>query len=133
MAEREVTRAIILDDKDRVLLGKRSRGMGANQWALVGGKPDKDETKEETIVREVREELGVEFTPTFYKEEVDTATDPIHPWHVYFYTGGIKGTLQPKEDEISEAVYVGSNDLANYDIAFNHRERLEEFFRGRNR
>jgi 8-oxo-dGTP pyrophosphatase MutT (NUDIX family) len=133
MTEREVTRAIILDDEGKVLLGKRARGMGANQWALIGGKPDPNESLEICIKREVLEELGIEFEPVFYKEELDTATDPEKPWKVYFYTGISQGELNPKPDEISAVVYVSQDDLDRLDIAFDHRERLIEFFEERSK
>ena len=61
-----VCRAIILDNQNRVLLGKRARGNGVGQWALVGGRPEGVETPEQTIVREVKEELGINFIPQFF-------------------------------------------------------------------
>lgn len=51
-----VHQAVVLDG-DRVLLAVRSDIRG---WELPGGNPDPGESGEETLVREVREETGVE-------------------------------------------------------------------------
>jgi ADP-ribose pyrophosphatase YjhB (NUDIX family) len=55
-----VTRAIILNNEGKVLLGKRARtdSIGSGQWAILGGKPDPGETFEQAIVREVYEGQG---------------------------------------------------------------------------
>ena len=128
--ERLVTRAIILDENKRVLVGKRAKDAGANQWALVGGKPEEDETLIDAVGREVEEELRVKFVNVqFYLERVDSDTDPISPWRVHFFTGKIIGTINPKVDEILEVMYISQEDLDKFDIAFDHRERLKEFFK----
>jgi 8-oxo-dGTP pyrophosphatase MutT (NUDIX family) len=44
----------------RVLLGEKRSRPGV--WTTVGGKPEPGETPEETLKREVREELGIEVT-----------------------------------------------------------------------
>jgi 8-oxo-dGTP pyrophosphatase MutT (NUDIX family) len=124
---REVTRAIILDENGKVLLGKRGRGTAEGMWALVGGKPDNGETPVETVIREVKEELGLDFEPQPYLEEVDEQSDPINPWKVYIFTGKAHGSLNPNE-EIVEVVYAGREDLDKLDIAFDHRTRLIEYF-----
>jgi 8-oxo-dGTP pyrophosphatase MutT (NUDIX family) len=128
MAERKVTRAIITNEVGNVLLGKRGRGVGENQWALVGGKPDPGETEEQAVIREVREELRVGFVPSFYKQELDTSSAPGQQWQVYYYTGPISGEPKPDPEEIIDVTYASRQDLETLDIAFDHRERLIEFF-----
>lgn len=130
MPERVVTRAFIENEKKQVLVGLRARGIGANQWALIGGKPDDGESPEAAIVREVAEELETVFEdPQIYLEEVDSETDPANPWRVFFFTGVMRGTPNPKQDEIREIKYIGEADLETLDIAFDHKSRLREFFR----
>ncbi len=128
MLERVVTRAIITNDKGEVLLGLRARGHGAKQWALVGGKPDENETAVEALKREVYEELGVGFEPKFYLERVDDTTDPQQPWRVYFFTGQVLGEITLKKDEIEQVNYFSRDEVATLDIAFDHKQRLIEFF-----
>lgn len=128
-----VARAILLNEEDKVLLGKRMRGGGVGKWALVGGKPDINENPEQAIIREVQEELGVTFDPTLFEkvedqQSQDRAANETQAWDVYFYYGRFKGQPQPKPDEISEIAYAGKEDLDEYEIAFNHKEELEKFF-----
>lgn len=125
--------AIIINEDNRVLLGKRARGIGINQWALIGGKPDMDETGEEAVIREVKEEIKVRLIkPILWKTESNDKTIPGEVWRTSYYLGNIEGILKPKIDEVSELRYVSSEDLVNFDIAFNHDKVLQEFF-GRKR
>ena len=51
--------AIILDE-DRILLEKRKNSPGKGKWSVPGGLVDLGETVEEAIIREVKEETGLE-------------------------------------------------------------------------
>lgn len=127
--EREVVRAIILNSEGRAFLAKRARGMGAGQWALIGGKPEGEESMEEAVAREVQEETGFDFQPVLYKGMVDSRSDPEdQPWHVYIYYGQVKGVLRLDPVENSDFIFVDARDLNGLDIAFKHGEILEEFF-----
>jgi ADP-ribose pyrophosphatase YjhB (NUDIX family) len=123
-----VTRAIILVN-GKVLLGKREHGNGANQYALVGGKPKGNESPEDAVVREVNEELGILFKNIKpWKTELDKKTVPGESWDVYFFYGEGEGELKLKKDEILDTILVGKEDLPNIDFAFDHRAILEQFF-----
>lgn len=52
--------AIVLD-KGALLLVKRDREPARGQWSLPGGRVEPGETLREAIVREVREETGIEI------------------------------------------------------------------------
>ena len=123
-----VTRAIIINDQGKVLIGKRARNDAIGKWALVGGKPDGDETAEKAIVREVQEELGLSFKPKLWMEEVDDNFGQGEEWKVYYFYGPAEGVLKTKPDEISEVAFVSERDLENLDIAYDHKEILKNFF-----
>ncbi|EMI42397.1 NUDIX hydrolase [Rhodopirellula sp. SWK7] len=47
---------LVLNEQDRLLVVRRARDPGKNQWGLPGGFVDRDETVEEALAREVLEE-----------------------------------------------------------------------------
>jgi 8-oxo-dGTP diphosphatase len=52
---------ILLDKEGKVLICRSDKNKG---WGIPGGKPEKGETIEETLVREVKEEVCCEITDT---------------------------------------------------------------------
>ncbi len=52
---------LFLIDKKRVLLGKKKKGFGQGKYVGIGGKIEKGETAKEAVIREVKEEIGVEL------------------------------------------------------------------------
>lgn len=50
----------IITDGDRVLLGRRTRAPMIGIWHMPGGGVEFGETLEQALVRELREELGIE-------------------------------------------------------------------------
>lgn len=56
------TLCVFHDEKNnRVLLGMKKRGFGANRWNGFGGKVEGNETVEEAAKRECQEEIGVDM------------------------------------------------------------------------
>jgi 8-oxo-dGTP diphosphatase len=54
--------AVIKDDVGRILLILRGHDPGKGLWSIPGGRIEPGETGEEAVVREVREETGLEAT-----------------------------------------------------------------------
>lgn len=56
-----VAACALVDADSRVLLAERPRGKAmAGLWEFPGGKVEPGETPEETLIRELREEVGIE-------------------------------------------------------------------------
>jgi 8-oxo-dGTP pyrophosphatase MutT (NUDIX family) len=93
---------------DELLLIRHSYGRPA--WTLSGGGFKKNETKEEAVKREVKEELGLEITPEYVGEFTH------HPEHrvdtVFCFVAKV-AKEEPKIDhlEIKEAKWCNINNL----------------------
>ena len=125
----------VLWKDDKMLLGRRSpdRRFYPNVWDLIGGHCEDQEAPEQTLVRELREELGV--TPIEFREiavlnEPDEASRGAYRYHVYLVTewSGQLANRQPEEHvalewfTISEAATL---DLAHPDYPTLFREIAE--------
>ncbi len=131
MLKRAVCRAIIYDDNLRILLAQRAGGMGNGQWALVGGKPEPGERPEQTVVREVMEELGLKFIPKLFKEELDDSSDlKGQPWQVWYFDGQATGKLTLQEEN-QDAKYFKLPEITKLDIAFGHLRIIQEFLKAK--
>ena len=97
--------------KDRKILSTRSKGKDA--WYLPGGKREAGETDQQTIIREIKEELTADLLPETLKY-VDTFKAQAHgkPEGVFVqmtcYTGEYKGELKPSM-EIEEMTWLTSD------------------------
>jgi 8-oxo-dGTP diphosphatase len=72
MKKINVAGAVILNDKGQVLCALRSSSMSMpNLWEFPGGKIEPGETAEESLVREIHEELGCIVTIADQIEDVE--------------------------------------------------------------
>ena len=62
MKEIKVVAAIIQkENREKILATKRGYGEFINMWEFPGGKIEPGETKEEALIREIKEELNIEI------------------------------------------------------------------------
>ncbi len=123
-------RAIITDNKDRVLLLKRSdTKYGSGAWCLPGGKINFGQSIEQAIISEIQEETSlrckaIEFL--FYQDNLPTKSLDTHYITLYFkcYVEGEVTT----NSESSDFLWVKSDELDNYDIAFMNRQAVKQYF-----
>ena len=54
--------AAIIQKENKILATKRGYGEFINMWEFPGGKIESSETKEQTLVREIKEELNIEIS-----------------------------------------------------------------------
>ena len=78
------TVALIVNDKDELLVVKRKNDPGKDMLDLPGGFVDMDETGEEGMAREVKEETGLEATEVSYQFSFP---------NTYLYSGFLVHTL----------------------------------------
>jgi len=103
---RVVVEGLCLRD-GKLLLVKGSRGLTLDRWTLPGGFLRFGETPRDGVLRELREELGVEAT---VEELLDVrAKLGLHTclhWVMIFFRVRIASDPKPNPDEIAEARFV---------------------------
>ena len=90
--------ALILDEEGRLLIAKSKK---RDIWMFVGGKLEGDETHEESLQREVLEELGVpiEGYPTLYLvSPIEQAAGQDKTIQIKAYLVEIDGLPQPTSE-----------------------------------
>jgi ADP-ribose pyrophosphatase YjhB (NUDIX family) len=95
---------------DELLLVRHTYGRSA--WTLSGGGFKKNETKEEAVKREVKEELGLIITPEYIGEFTHNSEHKIDT--VFCFVARVE-KRKPEIDhlEIREAKWWNINDLPN--------------------
>ena len=108
--------AAIIKDENRLLIAKRhSKDPLGGKWEFPGGKIEPGETPQECLVREIKEELGVEVKiGPFYDDNVYNSQD--HGIHLLFYWAEIiKGEVIPVVHD--DLKWITINELASFDFA----------------
>ena len=108
--------AVALIDRDgRILIAKRPEGKAmAGLWEFPGGKVEPCETPESALIRELREELGIEtwsscLAPLTFASHT---YDDFHLLMPLFACRKWEGVARPREH--SALKWVGVRDLANF-------------------
>ena len=110
-----VTIISLIDDENRVLIGKRPNVINFPLlWEFPGGKVEKNETPEQTIIRESKEEININLdnkclAPLTFSTYKDNDCETI----VLLYIARI-WKLQPKPIYHSEIKWVKPKDLRQY-------------------
>jgi len=101
-----------------------------NHWTLAGGKVEKGESPEKAIVREVREELGLDLQKfRLFETVTEETSEGIDERRIFF--GGI--SEEKKQHLIlgegTELRFFSSAEIPSLDIAFGLEKVLERFYR----
>lgn len=65
------TTLCLLEKDQQILLGLKKKGFGKGKYNGVGGKLEPGETKEEALLREVREEIGINLLNYDYRGKIE--------------------------------------------------------------
>ncbi len=110
----EVSAALIFRG-GKILITQRHAGAHlGGLWEFPGGKREPDETFERCLVRELREELGVESTVGELFEEV-THAYPEKTVHLKFFICRLEGG-EPQPLGCAAVKWVGKAELDNHDF-----------------
>ncbi|ALR76472.1 pyrimidine (deoxy)nucleoside triphosphate diphosphatase [[Enterobacter] lignolyticus] len=108
--------AAIIEQDGLILLAQRPpHADQAGLWEFPGGKVEANETQPQALIRELREELGIEAEPARYiashRREVSGRIIHLHAWHVPVF----HGTLVAHEH--SQLVWTAPGQAFDWDLA----------------
>ena len=122
--------AIIPYSGNRILLIKRNTKPFVGYWALPGGRMDPGEVIEQTVVREVKEETGLdvvivsvvgEYVEKGIKDDVEYEYYP-----TCFVVKPVGGELKKQDSEIQEMQLFSLNALPE-PLAFEHDKMIKDY------
>ena len=116
----EVVCAIIENDKDEVFICKRGAGRQLEgKWEFPGGKVEANESHEQTIIREIKEELNSIVDPYEYIGKVNYEYKNIEkPFSITLYEYRcvlLNGKLELSEHTASK--WINKKDLSTVDFS----------------
>ncbi len=119
--------AILISNKNTVLLIERGREPYKGKWALPGGFIDMDEPLETACQRELEEETGISITELKqFKAFGAVDRDPRHRTiSVIFYSFTEGELIAQSGDDAAKAQWFPIDQLP--ELAFDHQLILEEF------
>ena len=121
----------IIEKDGKILLQRRTDN---GKWGLIGGLMEMNETFQETAIREVLEETGLEvrldsFLGIFHNHNmVWSSGDQAHVVTAFFTASIVSGT--PRIDEESYELRFFSREEMPEPYAEDHRAALEAYFAG---
>lgn len=112
----EVCAAIIINN-NKILLTQRGYGEYKDKWEFPGGKIEENETKEETIIREIKEELDATIKVEKFLTKVEYDYTSFYLKMNVFITSLTSSHLLFKEHESYKWIDVSElNDLDALDL-----------------
>ena len=119
--------AVVVDD-DRLLMIRRGHGPGAGEWSVPGGRVEHGETLVEAVVREVREETGLDVAVDQFLGFVERITDEAHFVILDFAATAFDPDALEAGDDAAEAAWIDVNDVIDLPLV----EGLAEFLHDNN-
>ncbi|HVN05858.1 MAG TPA: NUDIX hydrolase [Bryobacteraceae bacterium] len=126
----------LIFDGDRILLVERGKEPLKGYWSLPGGVLEAGETLEQGVVREVREETGLEVKPVglleiFERIIRDAQGLPEYHYVLLDYICRVTGGTLAPADDASRVAWVPRHLLATYRITSGTLPVIEKGFRER--
>jgi mutator protein MutT len=124
----------LIFDGDKILLVERGKEPLKGYWSLPGGVLETGETLEQGIVREVREETGLEVKPIevieiFERIVRDAQGATEYHFVLIDYICRVTGGSLCAADDASQVAWVGRDELPGYRITTGTLPVIEKGFR----
>ena len=119
--------AIVRNDEGQILLTRRNIEPFKGRWCLPGGHIEEFENTRKAVIREVKEETGLDFEAEYlhYADEII----PEYNWHavVIVFAGKGTGKVAAQEREVTDIEWFSMKDARSLPLAFAHNKILEKY------
>ena len=127
--------AIIEFPQDTILLIKRDTVPFKGYWALPGGRAEPGETVEQTIIREVKEETGLDVTVVrkigeYHEQGVQGGVEYDY-YPACFLVKVVGGEMKRQQGEIQEIQLFSLDDVPEQ-LAFVHNSMVKDYIAQKN-
>lgn len=128
----------IIIARGKILLEKRKNEPGRGQWSIPGGLVELGESVEQTAIREVKEETGLEVEKPEHidvVDNIDLAEEGKVRYHfiIIDYLVKLKGGNVEASSDAAELRWVAFEDVGTYDLTptfraffLRNRQKLEK-------
>ena len=120
----EVVAALIVKDGRFMICQRPANKKRAFLWEFVGGKVERGETKEQALIRECREELGVTVRPGALFCEVDHDYPDISVRLSVYYADIVEG--EPQKLEHEDIRWITTCEIPLYEFCPADKDILEK-------
>ena len=115
----EVVAAVIIKD-DKILVTQRGYGDFKGKWEFPGGKIEHNESKENALIREIKEEMNADINVEKYLTTVDYDYENFH-LTMHTYICSLKNNFEmvqhgDNEFEHDAMIWVSKDELDNVDF-----------------
>jgi 8-oxo-dGTP diphosphatase len=120
----EVSAALVFRDGKLLITQRKANTHLGGLWEFPGGKREADETFEQCLVREIREELGIEVSVGELFEEITHAYDEKTVRLKFFRCKLIRG--EPQLLDCAAFKWIGKSELADFEFPAADAQLLEK-------
>ena len=106
--------AAVIKRNNKIFVTQRGYGEFKDGWEFPGGKVEKGETKEEALIREIKEELDTVIKVDSYLDTIEYDYPDFHLSMDCFICSVVEGNLVLKEHEDSKWIKKEEIDTLNW-------------------
>ena len=127
--------AVIPYPQDKILLIKRDTVPFKGYWALPGGRAEPGENVEQTIVREVKEETGLDVVVVrkigeYHEQGIQEGVEYDY-YPACFLVKVVGGEIRRQQSEIQEIKLFKIHEIPE-NLAFVHNQMIKDYLASRN-